>query len=95
MSQNTFDEEGNLTSQKSGGIVADALEADGEDEIVEETDLVELEETGVLELESPASGRRPPAGGSRKPPRSPPPPGQGPPSGGRAPFTSTPIIVRF
>ena len=51
----TFDEEGNLTSQKSGGIVADALEADGEDEIAEETDLVELEETGVLELESPAS----------------------------------------
>ena len=39
----TFDEEGNLTSQKSGGIVADALEADGEDEIAEETDLVELE----------------------------------------------------
>ena len=51
----TFDEEGNLTSQKSGGIVADALEADGEDEIAEETDLVELEETGVLEVESPAS----------------------------------------
>ena len=51
----TFDEEGNLTSQKSGGLVADALEADGEDEIAEETDLVELEETGVLELESPAS----------------------------------------
>ena len=51
----TFDEEGNLTSQKSGGIVADVLEADGEDEIAEETDLVELEETGVLELESPAS----------------------------------------
>ena len=51
----TFDEEGNLTSQKSGGIVADALEADGEDEIAEETDLVELEETGVLEPESPAS----------------------------------------
>ena len=51
----TFDEEGNLSSQKSGGIVADALEADGEDEIAEETDLVELEETGVLELESPAS----------------------------------------
>ena len=51
----TFDEEGNLTIQKSGGIVADALEADGEDEIAEETDLVELEETGVLELESPAS----------------------------------------
>ena len=51
----TFDEEGNLPSQKSGGIVADALEADGEDEIAEETDLVELEETGVLELESPAS----------------------------------------
>ena len=51
----TFDEEVNLTSQKSCGIVADALEADGEDEIAEETDLVELEETGVLELESPAS----------------------------------------
>ena len=51
----TFDEEGNLTSQKSGGIVADALEADGEDEIAEETALVELEESGVLELESPAS----------------------------------------
>ncbi len=51
----TFDEEGNLTSQKTGGILSDAPEADGEDEIAEETDLVELEETGVLELESPAS----------------------------------------
>ena len=50
----TFDEEGNLTSQKSGAIVADALEAESEDEISEETEL-ELEETGVLELESPAS----------------------------------------
>ena len=50
----TFDEEGNLTSQKSGAIVADALETESEDEISEETEL-ELEETGVLELESPAS----------------------------------------
>ena len=52
----TFDEEGNLTSQKSGAIVADALEAEseGEDESVEETEL-ELEETGVLELESSAA----------------------------------------
>ena len=50
----TFDEEGNLTSQKSGAIVADALEDEGEAEIAEETEL-ELEETGVLELESPAS----------------------------------------
>ena len=50
----TFDEEGNLTSQKSGAIVADALEAESENEISEETEL-ELEETGVLELESPAS----------------------------------------
>ncbi|MGI5933807.1 MAG: DNA-directed RNA polymerase subunit beta' [Lawsonibacter sp.] len=51
----TFDEEGNLTSQKSGAIVADALEADGEEENAETAELVELEETGVLELESPAS----------------------------------------
>ena len=51
----TFDEEGNLTSQKSGGIVADALEADGEEEIADETALVELEETGVQEQKSPAS----------------------------------------
>ena len=50
----TFDEEGNLTSQKSGTIVADALEDEGEAEIAGETEL-ELEETGVLELESPAS----------------------------------------
>ena len=50
----TFDEEGNLTSQKSGVIVADALEDEGEAEIAGETEL-ELEETGVLELESPAS----------------------------------------
>ena len=50
----TFDEEGNLTSQKSGAIVADALEDEGEAEIAGETEL-ELEETGVLELESPAS----------------------------------------
>ena len=50
----TFDEEGNLTGQKSGVIVADALEDEGEAEIAGETEL-ELEETGVLELESPAS----------------------------------------
>ena len=50
----TFDEEGNLTSQKSGTIVADALEDEGEAENAGETEL-ELEETGVIELESPAS----------------------------------------
>ena len=49
----TFDEEGNLTSQKSGGIVADALEADGEDEIAEETDLVELESPASEEDQVP------------------------------------------
>ena len=52
----TFDEEGNLTSQKSGAIVADALEDEGEAEIAGETETeLELEETGVIELESPAS----------------------------------------
>ena len=52
----TFDEEGNLTSQKSGAIVADALEDEGEAEITGETETeLELEETGVIELESPAS----------------------------------------
>ena len=52
----TFDEEGNLTSQKSGAIVADALEDEGEAENAGETETeLELEETGVIELESPAS----------------------------------------